>query len=1009
MENRTRPFDFGSLPMVGRTSALEALLTFLEAAQQGRGRTVLVTGEAGVGKSHLAGTIRGEAERKGFQIASGRSYRAENHLPFSLFSDTFLPILRAQSPETLNVLTRGRASSLSHLLPGLNLPDGPEKPLESESPSEFRTRVLWTFSELLQEMSRRTPFLVVLEDLQWTDPSSMEILHFLVRQLRDTPTLLLLTRDDRIEDGHPEVHEFERSLMAQRLVETVHLPPLTREDMGLLLKKAFDVDEEVAGEFTDRIHEWTQGNPYFLEQTLEALIRSGRIYRKRDTWLGWNVQELTLPTSIREATAEGLADLAPEARELAELAAILGNRSPFGIMRVLSASEEKELLKTLDLLVDRGILREGLGEQGVVYDFPQKVVRETLLAEMGLARSRLLHARVARDLEAHFGDRAPENAGRLAFHHLQAAGVDEADTAVVHLARAGMDALKRFGNAEAADYLAAALQRLNARLEDGEPPHPSVDRQLVLRDLARALTRLGKYEEAIPIWQEAVAVAEERSKLDEAGEYRRRIGIIRSFHGEPYEALKEFDTVLDLPLDDVDPLLRARTRLRRGVALEELGRPEEAAQDLTAVLEEARELDDPSILAQAHRALVLLHIWTGRPDQVREHAHHALELAREAKVPAVEFWTCWGLAVFEGLLGHTGPMAEWVEKADRVAKEMGSPILRIRSSELAIEQAAATGEWDRGIALGEQAIAMARALSQNTLLPRLLVWTSLIYLGRGEVELARPLIQEAWDVSGAGNETPSNIHGAIPAHIGRGNLAMAEGDLDEAIRIARNGLVLADQVGYRIWAIHRLLPLLAEAYLWKGDIPGAREVGERLRRDSTPLGHTLGMAWASACEALVTWLRDEEPKEGARLMEEAAQALENVPMVHDAARLRRLKAGRLADAGDREGAMEELNRVHEVFLKLGAEVELEKTRGMYRELEARPPRKAATGEGVLSPRELEIAHLVEERMSNKAIAKELGISPRTVSTHLSNIYQKVDVSSRGELADYMKLQKLAGE
>ena len=191
-------------------------------------------------------------------------------------------------------------------------------------------------------------------------------------------------------------------------------------------------------------------------------------------------------------------------------------------------------------------------------------------------------------------------------------------------------------------------------------------------------------------------------------------------------------------------------------------------------------------------------------------------------------------------------------------------------------------------------------------------------------------------------------------------------------------------------------------YLHLVDLDGAREVGERLRADSSPMGHRLGMAWAESCDALVTWLDEQDPEEGARLLEEAARALEEVPMIPDAARLRRLKAGRLADAGDRTGALEELGRVHEIFLRLGAQVELEKTRGMYRELDARPPRKAAAGEGLLSEREMEIARLVEERKSNKAIARVLEISPRTVSTHLSNIYQKLGLSSRGELADFVR-------
>jgi DNA-binding CsgD family transcriptional regulator/tetratricopeptide (TPR) repeat protein len=999
-----RLFDFRSLPLVGRESVQEKLLTCLQSAQRGHGTNILLTGERGMGKSHLTRCIRSEAERRGFQIAAGRGYRAESGVPYSLFSDAFLPLLKAQPSETLNVLTRGGAPEVEYLFPGLGPSDGPSPHLDSESPNEFRTRVLWTFAELLKEMSKRAPLLVVLEDIQWADPSSLEIVHFLARQFPANPIVLLLIRDEDGEPNGPEVVEFERSLLDQGIVETLSLPPLTREATGILLKKAFGVDEEVAGDFTDHIHQWTQGNPSFLEQTLESLIRTGKLYRKGETWLGWEVQEIKIPRTIREALAEPLAQLPPEARTLAELATVMGTRVPFALLHALSPLPEAELLETLDLLVARDILREGMEEKGVVFDFCRTLVRETILAEMGLARSRLLHAKVAAKLEAYFGEKASKHATTLAYHHLQAEGVEGGENALLFLALAGRATLDRFGNREAALYLRAALDVL-----DGEDPpqHPRVNRREVLRDLARALTRLGKYDEAIPFWLRAVEEAEEEGLLEELGEYRRRIGIIRSFHGEPYEALKEFETVLALPPDKVSPILLARTHLRRGIALEELGRPEEAAEELEAVLERAQELDDLVILAQAHRALVLLHIWTGRGDRVRSHADQALELAKKSGARAVEFWTYWGLAVFEGLLGNTGPMGDWVKKADYVAREMRSPLLRLRSAELDIEQAAAIGEWDRGIALGEQAITLARALSQNTILPRLLTSTSLMYLGRGEVELARPMIQEAWDVSGAGEDVPPNIHGAIPAHVGMGTLALTELDFEEAIRIARAGLALADRVGYRIWAIHRLLPLLAESYLWIGDLEGAKEIGERLQADSTPMGHRLGMAWAKACDAVVTWRVEEDPAEGARLMEEAAQALEEIPMIPDAARLRRLKAGRLADAGDRLGALEELNRVHEIFLHLGAEVELEKTRGMFRELEARPPRMASSGAGELSARELEIARLVEGRKSNKAIAKELGISPRTVSTHLSNIFQKVGVATRGQLADYMRGEGLS--
>ncbi len=144
------------------------------------------------------------------------------------------------------------------------------------------------------------------------------------------------------------------------------------------------------------------------------------------------------------------------------------------------------------------------------------------------------------------------------------------------------------------------------------------------------------------------------------------------------------------------------------------------------------------------------------------------------------------------------------------------------------------------------------------------------------------------------------------------------------------------------------------------------------------------------------------------MMREAAEALEEVPMIPDAARIRRQLAGRLAEIGDTEGSVRELRRVHDVFVRMGADKELEKTRGMFREVGARPPaRTGTTGAAGLTAREREIAMLVASRKSNKAIARALSLSPRTVSTHLSNIFKKLEIGTRGELADFVRDQGLS--
>ncbi|MGD8362751.1 MAG: hypothetical protein PVJ04_15090, partial [Gemmatimonadota bacterium] len=168
-----------------------------------------------------------------------------------------------------------------------------------------------------------------------------------------------------------------------------------------------------------------------------------------------------------------------------------------------------------------------------------------------------------------------------------------------------------------------------------------------------------------------------------------------------------------------------------------------------------------------------------------------------------------------------------------------------------------------------------------------------------------------------------NVHTVVPAHIGKASHLMAREDWDGAIRIALAGLEVADRTGYVIWGIHRLLPLLGEAYFQAGRTAEGEEIAQRLRTCGNDLDHDLARAWGTAGEAIVAWHRGDSAK-AARLLPPAAELLERIPMVYDAARLRRQLAGRLWEIGDGEGARRELRRVQTVFESLGASRELRK-------------------------------------------------------------------------------------
>jgi predicted ATPase len=184
---------------VGRTRELAALESLLEAGRTDGTSVVIVSGEGGVGKSRLAAELGARAEGRAWKVAYGRAFPVETGVPYALFSDAFLPILRELDNDALTLLTRGGADELRYLFPALG-PSGGDGEAPAGEPDEVRTRLMWNFAEFLKNYAARAPLLCILEDLQWADESSLQLLHFLARQSEHQPILILCTYNDSQRD-----------------------------------------------------------------------------------------------------------------------------------------------------------------------------------------------------------------------------------------------------------------------------------------------------------------------------------------------------------------------------------------------------------------------------------------------------------------------------------------------------------------------------------------------------------------------------------------------------------------------------------------------------------------------------------------------------------------------------------------------------------------------------------------------------------------------------------------
>ncbi len=988
------------LPLVGRRSDFNALRLLLDDAIDRRGHAVLLTGETGIGKSRLLSAVVREAEGRKMVVAAGRAFAVEAGLPYGALADALDAPIRALDVGALNVLTRGADGDLRAVVPGL--PGArPGESSSHASADDYKTRLLWNVAQFLTRFAERQPLLLVLDNAHESDPSSLEFMHFMARHVRDTRILMILAYTDTGSARSPYLRGVERSLLAAREAIPQHLEALTRHDVVELMQRTFALAPADALRHGESLFAHTRGNPFFIEATLKELASTGRIRRVESTWVVESVTPETLPPTAREAVQSRLESLGVDARRVADVAAVVETRATLRLLERVTSLDAHALADAIDELVQGRILAEHRRTDDADYEFSHPIIQQTVRGSLSAARERALHASIATALEAIYIDNPLAHATAIARHLVRGHALGGDAQALRYLAAAGRDALERRAHEEARQWSTEALA-IAERLGDTELIAS------LLEDVASALHRGGQSSAAIGSWERALRLAESRDDRRATARLLLLIGQESARAGNAREGLERLHAAEMAASEDPDLLVQAC--LSRAKTLQALGRHDEATQAVREALPTAEALGNVGLLARVHQTALQLYAWTGPATLAREHGARALALAAESGDTEIAWLAHWAMAVLEGFTGAPDGVARHQQMATQIADSLASPVLQAMSAEIAIEHASFIGRWDEALALAERTIPLARSVAPQSLLPRLLVWTGLIILARNETERARALFEEAWQLADAESAIPRdgntrelhNVQNVILAHTGMGAYYLARGAWAHATDFGERGLALADRFGYVAWGIHRLIPLLLEAGLWQQDFARVETLSRRLREQSAGLGHRLGLAWANAADALVARLKYHHPDAAKRLLA-AADDLDAVPFVFHAARLRRNAAQLLEADGDIPGAIRQMRRAHEVFARLGAEFELRETRSALRSLGVRlPPRNVSHGTAGLTGRELEIARAVARRLSNKQIGELMGISARTVGTHLSNVFVKLGVDSRGGLVDVLR-------
>jgi class 3 adenylate cyclase/tetratricopeptide (TPR) repeat protein len=617
---------------VGRATELAALQSALAAAVTGQGRLVLLSGEPGIGKTRLAQELSTEAQEKGYLVLWGRCWEGEGAPAFWPWVDALSGYARTLDGRTLRSHLGPAAADLALLVPDIQaaLPDLPPPP--PAEPEQARFRLFGGVSAVLTGVAAARPLVLVLDDLHWADKPSLLLLQFLVRQIGAARVLVLgLYRDTDLDRQNP-LAEALVALRREPIAERVALGGLSRDEVTALVEARAGHALDAPGRaLAAAIERETEGNPFFVEETLRHLAETGRVARNGERWVVTVAPEqLDIPEGVRQVIGRRLSRLSDEANVVLAQAAVIGREFDEAVLRTVTDADEATLDRALEEALAAGLIAEGRGRGLPSYSFGHALIRQTLYEELRLSRRQRLHLRVAEAIEQVHARSLDRYLAALAMHYREAGAAADPEKAIEYSLRAGEAAEAAFAYEEAYAQWRAALELL-----DEAGPEKAEER-------ARLLARLGHQSFVTGLnWEEGIRHLEESLRAYEALRLPDRMTELHIHIGRFLSCYPEQQ---DIP--------RAARHLRAA----------EAA--LTAATE-----GEPQCLLRIGLAIVAL--WEARTDDGLAASRRGMDLAQE--LGNERLWA--EAAVYQGwalaVLGRLSEGIDSIERAWQTADRLG--------------------------------------------------------------------------------------------------------------------------------------------------------------------------------------------------------------------------------------------------------------------------------------------------------------------------------------------------
>ena len=690
--------------LIGRENDLQRLDRLITQSQEGRGQIALISGEAGIGKSRLVREAKARAPQ-GTMILEGACFQTESVLPYAPILDLFRNFLETHPPEEIARMMEASAPQLVKLFPELirDLPDLTPPGSSSPNPEQEKRRLFQALAMALTELAQRGSLLVILEDIHWSDSTSLEFLFLLARRISAQPILLLLTY--RADETTPELTHLLAELDRERLGTEFELKPMSSPDVGEMLQAILDSPQTpVSKDFLETIFTLTEGNPFFIEEILKALTAGGDISYADGIWDRKEIDQLRIPRTIQDAVQRRTQQMDERTLQVLTLASVMGRRFDFRLLQELLNVEEANLLEMLRELIAAQLVVEETADH---FAFRHALTREAIYTTLLLRERQTLHRQVGDAMERLYVASIHPHLADLSYHYYTAREWEK----TLHYSRqAGERARRLYSQREAIVYYSRAL--VAAR-------HLSIGAEAeLLSARGQAYRILGDYRSALDDFEQALKIAQEQQdgkaewrSLNDLGffwtgrNYQRTGEFFRQAEelarklnepklialslnsmanwfyvtGQTTQALKCHRQALEFFETARDEQGMAHTRAQMGMANLHHGDQIGAYEEYRHAIRLFRKLDDkheliPALIGACHASYDETDfIPPQSPMEAQQMAFEALELARQVGWASYEAFAEWDIALGRAQCGLFGEALVHANAMLRIATEIEDP------------------------------------------------------------------------------------------------------------------------------------------------------------------------------------------------------------------------------------------------------------------------------------------------------------------------------------------------